>query len=69
MFNCFFCAGEVLIMSKVILGFALGGMFVILSILLGTRRKMDEFETKRWLGKSVLDDFDAERKNIDDLMK
>lgn len=56
-------------MSKVILGFALGGMFVILSILLGTRRKMDEFETKRWLGKSVLDDFDAERKNIDDLMK
>ena len=47
-------------------------LILVLVILLagsGYAKKKGDFDTKRRLGKSVLEDFDAERKEIDNLMK
>lgn len=49
-----------------------GALAIILVIVLvsgGYAKRKSDFDTKRKLGKSVLDDFDAERKEIDHLTK
>ena len=54
--------------EKILFG-ALGIVLVILLVSSGYAKRKADFDTKRKLGKSVLDDFDAERKEIDNLMK
>lgn len=48
------------------------GILIILGLLmglLGIKKKKDDFDTKNFLGKSVLEDFDKERRDIDNLMR
>lgn len=48
------------------------GILILLGLmigLLGIKKKKDDFDTKKFLGKSVLEDFDKERKDIDNLMR
>lgn len=54
--------------EKILFG-ALAIVLIILLVSSGYAKRKADFDTKRKLGKSVLDDFDAERKEIDNLMK